>query len=413
MKKIGFFLLFIAIISVGSGLFLFLNSPKRAMLSIVSKQIELFDKKNTKLKKEKYEIKGSTKISFNDTNLYDITNELHIDSINEKLYSRLKGNYIDKEGKDQSAENMPQIYIEKNRLFFRVDGKLSYLEFDSSDNSIIASHKKRSLEYEEFLNVIKDYIVNKLPSENFSSVDSRTSVVNNVIDVKKYSLFLTSNDLKDLFRYILDEIYYGNNMPNLKEIMTKNITKENAIKQFNDAINKIYKTDKKIVEYSIYVKNNKIVKSAFELNSNDSGILISFGSYEKDTDVFDYELDIIKGSKKIFHGTIVGDKMGDKIEGTYGNYEISGEIVQSSDNKSLNINVHDTNDKSKEVLVLNVEYKEVLKDLEYKVEVNATSNKDEGKMVLSNTTTIRKDKEVPSFDISKAEKVDIGKLFKK
>ena len=412
MKKIGVFLLFVAVLSFGSGLFLFMNNPKRVMLKMVSNQIEFYSKKASTSKKQRYEIKSNTKIDFNKTNLYNLDSEIYIDSINEKFYEKFNGKYVTSEGKEESGESLPQIYIDKNRLYIRIDGELYYLEFEQDNRDIITTHSKNSLEFDVLLDTIKNYLVNKLPDRNYSKISTKASVASNVFDVEKYSVFFTSNDLNNMFSYVINEIYSGNKMPNLKNVMTKNIEKDTLIKQFNEKVLKPYDKKAKIFEYSIFVKNKFIIKNELTiLKKNGSNIKVDIGSYEKKSGVFDYDFEIINNSNKIIQGTIESDDMSSKIKAKYGKYEISGDIVNSTLNKSLHIDVYDDAHKANELATLSMEYKEITKDLEYKFEVNASSKSETQSFSLVNSSSKKKDVDVPSFDVTKATKMNLNKLF--
>ena len=409
-KRISIFVIFLSIIMIGAGLYLYFGSAKRQMLTLISNQLDLFEKKQKSIEQKKAQYVTNVDVKENDAIVANFSGDIYVDPLKSKSYFK----FITKVSEQLASEslNIPEIYVENNKMYFKEGDDLYYIDITEKKDSSKSS--KNESELIELKKIIKDTIVSEIPEDNFSKQNEKIKVLNNESDTIKYSVYLTSTDIYNIMDKLLTNIQNSDKVPNIKKyIFNGNTTKKELLE--NVDLKDIYGKDSKVITYSVYVKDDLIVKHEIILNQNNvdnsenSNLTISYADYEKNGNVHDYEFVIKDTSKKIISVSVLGEENNSKIDAEIPilGLELSGTISNTDKSKSAVFNLYNSMQKANPLLYVNYEYKEISEASEYEANLKI-SFESKSKYDILMSAKILEGKDVPEFDTSNAKQYSIG-----
>lgn len=404
-KRLGIVFLLISFLLIGVGVYLSIFSVKNVMLKMIVTEFETLYISNIK-ENEKFKniTNGFVEIADNgQTQKFEFDSTIYSDQQNSKA---LFEGGVSLLGTDLASA---KIFINQNKLYFKLSDKdpLQYIEFvDDKDSMFPAS------ELEEIENILKKEIVENLPDKNFYKTKENVTVNQNNLETEKYEMKVTTLDFYNIISNVFSEIRSNKNIKKINESITKFFTEE---KTTDDKFLQELKTDmlgkngensnETLFEYRIYSLKDKIVKH--ELKMDD--VVYIFGKYEKETDIFDYELIIKEKNTSVVTMSIIGSKNSSKIDAMLAGVIIEGENVLNETKETLTLKAFADSSKSLEIINFSCEKliennkKESSSTIKLKVnfDVNNYFN-------LSLSNSYIKNEEVPVFDVTGATKFDLG-----
>ena len=411
MKKISVFLIFVSIAMIGIGGYLYLNSTKNQMLSAISTQIETLQKKQKTIEKEKVQYVTTATLKEDGVSLGTVSGDIYVDEVNLKSYLNLAVKLADGMG---DVGKLPEMYVEGNKLYLKFDKETYYIDISESTGNSSGSGSKYNSE--EVFNILLNALVKKIPEGNFSKENIKTTIIGSSYETTKYSLFLTRDDVYNIVENVLNEIDSNSKLKFIKEKINSYTSKTEMLKSIKSNLSSTYAKNEKIFTYSIYVKDNDILKHEINIvgneinNSERDDFTINFGKAIRKADLYDYELIVKSGSTTIVNASIVGDdtlrNISIKFDGF--DFEISGTSSNSNGNKNVTLNAYVQSNKSDPIVTLSYNYSEVTAGSEYSSKINIVLNDGAGKIEFDCSSKILKGKDVPSFDTSSAKKYQEG-----
>lgn len=412
-RKLSVFLLIISIAMIGVGGYLYFNNTKNQMLSVISSQIDLLQKRRKTVEKEKAQYITSATVKENNNLLGSVSGDIYVDENSSKYYLKLATKLAEELGANEALSELPEIYIEGNKLYFKLQNETYYIDiFETSGNGSSSSNGLS----DDMIDILLKTTVEKIPENNFSKENVKATILNSEIETEKYTVFLTSTDIYNITESILNEIDNNAKLKSFKEVLLASNSKKEILDGINQALNTLYGKNEKIITYSVYVKNNEIIKHEINMagntidNSQKSDLKITLSKKERATNLFDYELLVTLGSENIVEASLTGEDKLRKISvktSTIG-MELEGTITKDNSTTKTAIDVYNSSDKAKPVISYKYDYNEVIAGSEYSSNLNITVYNSTDVISIECVSKILKGKDVPSFDTSSAKKFDLN-----
>ena len=412
-RKLSVFLLIISIAMIGVGGYLYFNNTKNQMLSVISSQIDLLQKRRKTVEKEKAQYITSATVKENNNLLGSVSGYIYVDENSSKYYLKLATKLAEELGANEALSELPEIYIEGNKLYFKLQNETYYIDiFETSGNGSSSSNGLS----DDMIDILLKTTVEKIPENNFSKENVKATILNSEIETEKYTVFLTSTDIYNITESILNEIDNNAKLKSFKEVLLASNSKKEILDGINQALNTLYGKNEKIITYSVYVKNNEIIKHEINMagntidNSQKSDLKITLSKKERATNLFDYELLVTLGSENIVEASLTGEDKLRKISvktSTIG-MELEGTITKDNSTTKTVVDVYNSSDKAKPVISYKYDYNEVIAGSEYSSNLNITVYNSTNVISIECVSKILKGKDVPSFDTSSAKKFDLN-----
>ena len=412
-RKLSVFLLIISIAMIGVGGYLYFNNTKNQMLSVISSQIDLLQKRRKTVEKEKAQYITSATVKENNNLLGSVSGDIYVDENSSKYYLKLATKLAEELGANEALSELPEIYIEGNKLYFKLQNETYYIDiFETSGNGSSSSNGLS----DDMIDILLKTTVEKIPENNFSKENVKATILNSEIETEKYTVFLTSTDIYNITESILNEIDNNAKLKSFKEVLLASNSKKEILDGINQALNTLYGKNEKIITYSVYVKNNEIIKHEINMagntidNSQKSDLKITLSKKERATNLFDYELLVTLGSENIVEASLTGEDKLRKISvktSTIG-MELEGTITKDNSTTKTVVDVYNSSDKAKPVISYKYDYNEVIAGSEYSSNLNITVYNSTNVISIECVSKILKGKDVPSFDTSSAKKFDLN-----
>lgn len=395
-KTIGGLLLVISLAMIGYGVYLTMFSPKMVMLKMVITDFENLFKAGNEVK-EKLKTVTTGTLNIKDTGsqssemAFNLGATSYVDGQNNKALFEP----IIKQGNVTLAS--PKIYYEKDKIYFKLDESDKsgyYISLANKDNPASTTET----ELLELKKVVKNQILKNISDKSFKKSKENTTVNDNNLETTKYTLDLSYLDAYNVINGILLEIKDNKELSHLTESLYNKTTPEEVSKNLREEIIGKNKEDSIILNYSIYVTKDKIVKH--ELKSEASTITI--GKYEKETGINDYELLIKESNKTLTSITIIGEKDSSKINITTQPFIIEGTTSKTLEKESATLNIYLPTSKDTSIATFTYEAKnpnsaEYTTDINFELKFLTTTVK----LTLNNKVT--KNQEVPKYDVTGAQ----------
>ena len=412
-RKLSVFLLIISIAMIGVGGYLYFNNTKNQMLSVISSQIDLLQKRRKTVEKEKAQYITSATVKENNNLLGSVSGYIYVDENSSKYYLKLATKLAEELGANEALSELPEIYIEGNKLYFKLQNETYYIDiFETSGNGSSSSNGLS----DDMIDILLKTTVEKIPENNFSKENVKATILNSEIETEKYTVFLTSTDIYNITESILNEIDNNAKLKSFKEVLLASNSKKEILDGINQALNTLYGKNEKIITYSVYVKNNEIIKHEINMagntidNSQKSDLKITLSKKERATNLFDYELLVTLGSENIVEASLTVEDKLRKISvktSTIG-MELEGTITKDNSTTKTVVDVYNSSDKAKPVISYKYDYNEVIAGSEYSSNLNITVYNSTNVISIECVSKILKGKDVPSFDTSSAKKFDLN-----
>ena len=411
-RKLSVFLLIISIAMIGVGGYLYFNNTKNQMLSVISSQIDLLQKRRKTVEKEKAQYITSATVKENNNLLGSVSGDIYVDENSSKYYLKLATKLAEELGAKEALSELPEIYIEGNKLYFKLQNETYYIDiFETSGNGSSSNGLS-----DDMMDILLKTTVEKIPENNFSKENVKATILNSEIETEKYTVFLTSTDIYNITESILNEIDNNAKLKSFKEVILASNSKKEILDGISQALNTLYGKNEKIITYSVYVKNNEIIKHEINMagntidNSQKSDLKITLSKKERATNLFDYELLVTLGSENIVEASLTGEDKLRKISvktSTIG-MELEGTITKDNSTTKTVVDVYNSSDKAKPVISYKYDYNEVIAGSEYSSNLNITVYNSTNVISIECVSKILKGKGVPSFDTSSAKKFDLN-----
>ena len=409
-KTLGTVFLLISFVMLGAGVYLSIFSPKNVMLKMIVTEFEgLYESNESQTEKFKNVTSGflemvsngqSQKLEFNST-----------------IHSNQQSNKYLFEGGIKGLESdfgALKIFIDQNRLYFKLSEKtpLQYIEFVDDKDSMFPT-----MELEEIKNILKKEDMKNLPDKNFSKSKENVTLNQNNLETHKYQMKVTMLDFYNIISNTFLEIRSSKNLKKINETITNVFTSSKTTDDVflqeikTDMLGKNKENSNNIVfEYCVYAIKEVIVKH--ELKMDD--VVFMFGKYEKETDIFDYEVIVKEKDKSLLNVAIVGSKGSSKINAKLDNLILEGGQVLTDTKETLSLKAYSNPSKNAELASFN--YEKLINN--NKNETSSTMNMkvsfDVNEYVnVSISNTYVRNEEVPAFDVTGATKFDMGGQLQK
>ena len=403
MKKLSVFLIFVSVALIGFGGYLYFNSPKNQMLSVIASQIDKMQKEQKIVEKEKAQYITNTTLKSGDILLGSLDGDIYVDENVSKSYYKLALNLAEELGK---VGDLPIMYIEGNRLYIKVDKETYYIDiFDSKKDTSSSSGSSSS---EDAFEILLSAAIKKIPDGNFTKEDSKVQVIGSSYDAVKYSVYLTGSDMYNICESVLNEIYNNSKLKIVKEAVSNFGNKDQILEDLKEGLSS-YGKDEKVLTYTIYVKDDVILKHEVTAvgntidNSERADLAIELSKAERKTDLYDYELIVKYSSQNVLEASISGESTLRKISVKYAGSELEGTYSENNNNKTLTMSLYDESNKTTPMFTLSYNYSEVVADSEYEGKLNITLYLGTDKVVLDCSYKKLLGKDIPSFDTSSAK----------
>lgn len=399
-------LLFVSIIVIGIGGYSYLNSPKYVMLNYFEKQLSN-NKFSTALSKfNKSQINTSVKSIISSSSIKDTgvsTTEKEEEIVNGSSYinnddSKYYLNYsIFSDGKKMPIE----IYFENNKLYLKFLGQFIYLDLTD-----ISYEKISDEELKELTSIIKDSILYDMTDKLFKKVNSTLNLDNKKINADKYVIKLTNEDIYNYLEKVVIRIDSSKKIPKIKNMIFKNITKDEILKTIKEQISK--NLNDLVIEYSMYISDKKIIRNEFSVIEKNDSLVYTFDSIDKGSNKNKYVMSINYSNNSLLNAVYEeNDNNNSTISVNYADmYIINGTISGKDFNEIINLSLF-TKDNMKDALgKISVIMKEVKKDQEYSFNAEILVPSLSYKFSINNNIILNPT--LPKFNTNGAKKLDLN-----
>lgn len=329
--------------------------------------------------------------------------EQGMDGLDFSLNSSYVENKKDKKGYiniDSYINNEKFLIIDSlfkdNKAYFKIKDVFDEYYYEDYD-FISFLNNKSSDDIKYLLNIFKDSAVNNLNKQKLKEESTTIKLDNKDTKVRKISLEITENLVKNILKDSLTEI---KNNPKAKGILIENTNmKESNINKLLDEIlnnlgdSKNTNNQSESIYYNIYVKGmNNTVKQ--ELTSKDFSL-----AYYNYSDVKEFKIEV--DNQDLFSIKFIGNEKG-KITGILGGIALTGSYEKGKMNldipyndMDLNISIENTEDE----ISKNKEYKN-----NFKILVSINNNNEKYNILLNVTSNYKAGGNIDDIDVSKSKK---------